>query len=88
MLKFYGQRKPMSHVLVNIVTFCTRQSNYTFTPEEKSYYGNKLFDLISNESLKISTINEYSFTAEGYKRAHSDLTGGKTVGKLVIKVTE
>ncbi|KAF8743674.1 hypothetical protein AX14_001206 [Amanita brunnescens Koide BX004] len=72
----------------NVKVLRPTQSNYTFTPEEKSYYGNKLFDLISNESLKISTINEYPFTAEGYKRAHSDLTGGKTVGKLVIKVTE
>lgn len=68
------------------VKLCIRQSNYTYTPEEKSYYGNKLFDLISKGSLKISTINKYPFTAEGVQHAHRDLTGGKTVGKLVIKV--
>ncbi len=65
-----------------------RMSNYTYTPEEAHYYGTKLFDLLAKGSLKINTIKEYPFTAEGVQRAHSDLAGGKTTGKLVIKVVE
>jgi NADPH2:quinone reductase len=65
-----------------------RMTNYTYTPEEAYYYGTKLFDLLAKGSLKINTITEYPFTAEGVQRAHSDLAGGKTTGKLVIKVVE
>jgi NADPH:quinone reductase-like Zn-dependent oxidoreductase len=66
----------------------TRMNNYTYTPEEAYYYGNKLFGLLAGGSLKVNTITEYPFTAEGVQRAHNDLAGGKTTGKLVIKVVE
>jgi len=72
----------------NVKLLRPTMSNYTYTPEEAYYYGNKLFDLIAKGSLKINTIKEYPFTAEGVQHAHSDLTGGKTTGKLVIKVVE
>ncbi|KDR85579.1 hypothetical protein GALMADRAFT_53695 [Galerina marginata CBS 339.88] len=63
-------------------------SNYVYTPEEAAYYGKVLFELVGKQELKIQIFKEYPFTAEGAKQAQSDLTerGGKTVGKLLIKV--
>lgn len=63
-------------------------SNYVYTPEEAAHYGKELFQLVENGDLKIKIFREYPFTAEGVKQAHNDLTqrGGKTVGKLLIKV--
>ena len=61
-------------------------NNYVYTAEESYYYGKKLFELISDGSLKIRIYEEYPFTREGVQKAQSDLTGGKTQGKLVIKV--
>lgn len=63
-------------------------SNYTYTAEEARYYGQKVFDLISKGTLKIKIFKEYPFTAEGVQQAQRDLTGGKTVGKLVVKVAD
>ena len=39
-------------------------------------------------TLKPTIYKEYPFTAEGVKQAQTDLKGGKTVGKLVIRVSE
>lgn len=63
-------------------------SNYVYTPEEAAHYGKVLFDLIEKNELKIQIYKEYPFTAEGVKEAQSDLTarGGKTTGKLLIKL--
>lgn len=61
-------------------------SNYTYTPEEAAHYGKVLFDLVENNELKIQIFKEYPFTAEGVQSAQRDLTGGKTTGKLLIKV--
>jgi NADPH:quinone reductase len=63
-------------------------SNYVFEPEEAAYYGKKLFGLIENGTLKINIYKEYPFTAEGVRQAQIDLTGGKTAGKLIVKVAE
>jgi NADPH2:quinone reductase len=63
-------------------------SNYVFEPEETLYYGNKVFELIKNGTLKINIFKEYPFTAEGVRQAQIDLVGGKTTGKLIVKVTE
>ena len=63
-------------------------SNYVFEPEEAAYYGGKLFGLIENGTLKINIYKEYPFTAEGVRQAQIDLTGGKTAGKLIVKVTD
>lgn len=61
-------------------------SNYVATPEEAAHYGNELFRLIETGELKINIHKEYPFTAEGVQEAQQDLTGGKTTGKLVIKI--
>jgi len=61
-------------------------TNYVFTPEEAAYYGKKLFGAVGSGELKINIYKEYPFTAEGAKEAHTDLTGGKSIGKLLIKV--
>jgi len=63
-------------------------ANYVFTPEEAAHYGKAVFDLIEKNELKIQIFKEYPFTAEGVQSAQRDLTqaGGKTTGKLLIKV--
>jgi NADPH2:quinone reductase len=61
--------------------------NYLVEPEETSKYGKELFDLIANNSLKLR-IQEYPFTAQGAQDAQTALVGGKTIGKLVIKVAD
>ena len=61
-------------------------ANYVFTAEEAAYYGKELFDLVEKNVLKIQIFKNYPFTAEGVQDAHRDLTGGKTTGKLLIKV--
>jgi NADPH2:quinone reductase len=59
-----------------------------YTPEEVRHYGELVFDLISKGILKLKVFEQYPFTTEAIQRAHKDLTSGKTVGKLVIKVRE
>ena len=61
-------------------------TNWVTTLEEKEFYGNELFKLIGDGTLKIRVHAEYPFTAEGVKAAQQDLVGGKTTGKLIIKV--
>lgn len=63
-------------------------NNYVVTAEESLHYSTELFKLIENGTLKISIHKEYPFTAEGVAESQKDLTGGKTAGKLVIKVAE
>lgn len=62
--------------------------NYAYTAEEAHYYGSKVFELVENGTLKINIFKDYPFTTEGIQQAQSDLTEGKTTGKLVVKVTE
>ncbi|KAG1820321.1 uncharacterized protein BJ212DRAFT_1478448 [Suillus subaureus] len=62
--------------------------NYTYTPEEALYYGNALFSLLANGTLKTRIFKEYPFTADGVRQAQIDLTSGKTTGKLVVKVSD
>jgi NADPH2:quinone reductase len=61
-------------------------ANYVFTPEEAAHYGKEVFNLVEKNELKIQIFKEYPFTAEGVQNAQRDLTGGKTTGKLLIKV--
>lgn len=63
-------------------------NNYLVTPDEAAYYGDKVFELISSGVLKINIFKEYPFTQEGGQQAQKDLTGGKTTGKLLIKVVQ
>lgn len=60
--------------------------NYVYTASEALYYSNKLWSLVGSGALKQTVHKEYPFSAEGVKQAQTDLTGGHTVGKLVIKV--
>jgi NADPH:quinone reductase len=62
--------------------------NYVVTPEERFYYGTRVFDLIEKGTIKIKVFKVYPFTAEGVGQAHTDLVSGKTTGKLVIKVAD
>ncbi|KAG1892608.1 hypothetical protein F4604DRAFT_1700434 [Suillus subluteus] len=63
-------------------------ANYTYTPAEALYYGNALFSLLANGTLKARIFKEYPFTAEGVRQAQIDLTSGKSTGKLVVKVSD
>lgn len=63
-------------------------SNYVYTPEEAYHYGREVFKLVKDGSLKTNIYKEYPFTAEGVQQAHRDLTGGKTMGKLLIKISD
>lgn len=63
-------------------------THYLTTLEEREFYGSQLFDLISKGDLKINIFADYPFTAEGVRQAQSDLTGGKTTGKVLIKVAD
>ncbi|PPR06600.1 hypothetical protein CVT24_001785 [Panaeolus cyanescens] len=74
----------------NVKLLRPTMNNYVATPEEASYYGNQLFDLVEKGELKIKIFKEYKFTAEDVKQAQRDLTeaGGKTTGKLIIKISD
>ena len=63
-----------------------RVFNYITTPEESHKYTTGLWDLISQEKLKIKIHDEYPFTLEGVQQTHRDIVGRGTVGKLVVKV--
>ncbi|KAG1814029.1 uncharacterized protein BJ212DRAFT_1300887 [Suillus subaureus] len=63
-------------------------NNYTYTPAEALHYGNALFSLLANGTLKTQVFKEYPFTTEGVKQAQIDLTSGKSTGKLVVKVND
>ena len=61
-------------------------SNYIATAEEGAHYAKEVFDLVEKNELKIQIFKDYPFTTEGVQNAQRDLTGGKTSGKLLIKV--
>jgi NADPH:quinone reductase len=67
-----------------------RMSYYTVTLEEREHWSAELWKLVESGQLKINISQEYPFTAEGVQQAHRDLTqaGGKTTGKLIIRVAE
>ena len=61
-------------------------NGYVATVEEAAHYGKELLKLIESGELKITIFKEYPFTAEGVRQAQHDLVGGKTTGKLLIKI--
>jgi NADPH:quinone reductase len=65
-----------------------RAVNWVVTFEERKQYAEELFRLISDGTLRINIHSEYPFTAAGVRQAQEDLTGGKTTGKLLIKVAD
>ncbi|KAI9063529.1 NAD-P-binding protein [Trametes sanguinea] len=77
---------PLKLVEKNVRLLRPTLGNYVYTPEEGRRYSTELFDLIAKGELKIRIHAEYPFTAEGVQQAQKDLTGGKTVGKLIVKV--
>ncbi|CDO75013.1 hypothetical protein BN946_scf184965.g15 [Trametes cinnabarina] len=77
---------PLKLVEKNVRLLRPTLSNYMYTPEEGRRYSTELFDLIAKGDLKIRIHAEYPFTAEGVQQAQKDLTGGKTVGKLIVKI--
>ncbi|KZT08736.1 NAD-P-binding protein [Laetiporus sulphureus 93-53] len=81
---------PLKLVEKNLAILRPALANYTVTPEETLQYGTELFQLISSGVIKIVVYKEYPFTTEGVREAQTDLTtrGGKTIGKLVIKIAE
>ncbi|KXN88947.1 putative quinone oxidoreductase [Leucoagaricus sp. SymC.cos] len=72
----------------NVKLLRPTMSNYVYTPEEAYHYGQKVGKLLGEKALKIHIFKEYPFTAEGVQQAQRDLTGGKTVGKLLIKIAD
>jgi len=61
-------------------------NGYVYLPDEAAHYGKTLFGMVERGELNIKIFAEYPFTAEGVKQAQSDLTEGKTTGKVIIKV--
>ena len=78
----------MIAMVVMCLTWHFRMGNYMQTPEEGRVYSTEVFGLISDQILKVTIFKEYQFTAEDLQQAHRDLAGGKTVGKLVVKVAD
>ncbi|KAJ7724227.1 NAD-P-binding protein [Mycena metata] len=77
---------PIRLVEKNLKLLRPTVANYAMTPEEIYHYGTTLFALIADGSLKIKVHKEYPFTKEGAIEAQQDLTSGKSIGKLLIKV--
>ena len=65
-----------------------RLMNYIVTPTEFYTYTKELFDFVAQGTLKVHIHEEYPFTTEGVQQAHRDLVGGKSKGKLLVKVSD
>lgn len=57
---------------------------YIATREELETYSKELFGLISSGKIKVKVHEEYPL--KDVARAHADLEGRKTTGKLVLKL--
>ncbi|KAJ6609335.1 NAD-P-binding protein [Mycena sp. CBHHK59/15] len=79
---------PIKLVEKNLKLLRPTVSNYALTPQELYHYTTELYGLIAANTLKIQVFKEYPFTAEGAVQAQKDLTGGRTTGKLLIKVSD
>ncbi|KAI0746899.1 NAD-P-binding protein [Daedaleopsis nitida] len=79
---------PLKLVEKNVRLLRPTLGNYVFTPEEGRKYGEELFKLVAGGTLKVTIHAEYPFTADGVQQAQKDLTGGKSIGKLLIKIAE
>jgi NADPH2:quinone reductase len=71
---------------VQLPYYAYRLDVYTREPEESGRYYKELFDLVASDLLKFEIFKEYPFTAAGTIQAQKDLTGGRTFGKLLLKV--
>lgn len=79
---------PIKLLQKNVKLLRPTMNNYTYTPAEALHYGNALFSLLANGTLKTQIFKEYPFTTEGIRQAQIDLTSGKTTGKLIVKVSD
>ncbi|PCH44927.1 NAD(P)-binding protein [Wolfiporia cocos MD-104 SS10] len=79
---------PLKLAEKNIRLLRPTMGNYVTTAEESRRYGTELFRLIESGELNINIHQEYPFSAEGVQQAQRDLTSGKTVGKLVVKIAD
>lgn len=77
---------PLSPVRKSADRCIIRLANYVYTPEEGRRYSTELYKLLASGELNVRVHAEYPFTAEGVQQAQKDLTGGETMGKLIIKV--
>ncbi|KAJ7625543.1 NAD-binding protein [Roridomyces roridus] len=77
---------PIRLVEKNLALLRPTLMNYIYTPAEHFHYCKELFSLVAAGTLKIQIHKEYPFTREGAIQAQKDLTGGKSTGKLLIKV--
>lgn len=77
---------PLKLVEKNMKLVRPTMGNYAYTPSEVLYYANALSSHLSDGTLKPLIHKEYPFMAEGVREAHTDLTSGKTIGKLLIKI--
>ncbi|KAJ6463743.1 hypothetical protein DFH09DRAFT_1226877 [Mycena vulgaris] len=77
---------PIRLVEKNLKLLRPTVGNYAFTAAELYSYTKELFALVAAGTLKIKIHKEYPFTRDGAIQAQQDLTGGKTTGKLLIKV--
>ena len=50
-----------------------------------SKWNNEVWRLVAGGTLKFR-VHQYPFTADGVKQSQLDMTSGKSVGKLLIKV--
>jgi len=62
--------------------------NYMETPAEYFYYGQKLNELLAQKKLTIRIHEVLPFDEVAVQQGERDLTGGKTVGKLIVKVAD
>ncbi|TFK56883.1 NAD(P)-binding protein [Heliocybe sulcata] len=79
---------PMKLTEKNVRIARPTMGNYVVTPEEQQHYGNELWDFVAKGVLKINIFKDYEFSADGVKQAQTDLVGGKTTGKLVVKIAD
>ncbi|CAK7243806.1 MAG: hypothetical protein STHCBS139747_005334 [Sporothrix thermara] len=76
--------RPLDLSKKNIKLVRPTLANYITTREEFEMRSNELLDLVAKGHLKLTIGAEYSLAEVG--KAQDDLTSGKTMGKLVIKV--
>ncbi|EIN04575.1 NAD(P)-binding protein [Punctularia strigosozonata HHB-11173 SS5] len=79
---------PLKLTPKNLKLLRPTMGNYVVTPEELTFYCSSLFASVADGSIKINIFKEYPFTADGVRQTQIDLTGGKTTGKLLIKISE
>lgn len=79
---------PLKLVEKNMKLVRPTMGNYAYTPSEVLYYAKALSSHLLDGTLKTLIHKEYPFTTEGVREAHTDLTTGKTIGKLLIKISD